>query len=129
MSNCPQCGKERPEGATYCSFCGALFAVEGAGFRPLQPPPAPALYELQTYLVHSILVTIFCCMPFGVVAIVFAAMATSAKSLGNYSEAARQARLAWTWVKVSFFIGLIPAAFWILYLIFGVIAVAFAAAG
>ena len=42
----------------------------------LQSPP-------KNYLVESILVTIFCCMPFGVVGLVFAAQVNSKFEAGD----------------------------------------------
>ena len=118
---CPQCGKETPEGSAFCAFCGA---PSGGGDAPARTEGEPAprfgtlAPDIQTYLVHSILATLFCCIPFGVVAIVFSVMATSAKNAGRFTEAVANAKQAWTWVKVSFWLGLISLALNILIVVF-----------
>lgn len=62
---CPSCGHANDEGATRCASCGAsLMAVPGAG-------PIPSI---PNYLVQSILVTIFCCLPFGIAAMLGGAL-------------------------------------------------------
>ena len=52
-----------------------------------QAPPSPPPSNIPNYLVQAILVTIFCCLPFGIVAIVFAAQVNSALAAGNYEAA------------------------------------------
>lgn len=45
--NCPQCGKENPEGSRFCQFCGATMTsdIVAAPAQPIarapKPPPAP----------------------------------------------------------------------------------------
>jgi hypothetical protein len=50
------------------------------GQQPMGPPP-------QNYLVWSILSTIFCCLPLGIVSIVFAAQVNSKWAAGDLSGA------------------------------------------
>lgn len=60
----------------------------------------------KTWLVESILVTLFCCLPFGIAGIVYA---TKVESLfyAGHSEAAEQAsRDAGKWTKIGFWVGL-----------------------
>lgn len=40
----------------------------------------------RNYLVESILVTIFCCQPFGIVGIVFASQVNSKHASGDYER-------------------------------------------
>jgi len=58
------------------------------------------------HLVEAILVTIFCCQLTGIVAIVYAAIAMSNNSNGNYAQAHKSAKTAMTWAWVSFGLGL-----------------------
>lgn len=44
----------------------------------------------KTWMAESILVTVFCCLPFGIAGIVFASKVSSLYAAGNY-EAALQA--------------------------------------
>jgi hypothetical protein len=60
--------------------------------------PAP---PVDTWLWQSIVATIFCCQPFGIVAIVYSAMAGSARDTGNIALARQRAGQARTWTLVS----------------------------
>ena len=70
------------------------------------------------YLVLSIISTVCCCLPFGIVGIVFSVKINSAMNAGNYEEAAQNAKMAKIWTIVSFVVGLVVG---ILYFIFGII--------
>jgi len=62
---------------------------------------------IKTWLVESILVTLFCCMPLGVVGIVFAALAMSARDSGNMAVATQRAGTAKLFTLIGFGIGLV----------------------
>ena len=62
---CPTCGgSSNDEGARFCKACGGSLTSE-----PVAGPPP----YVPNHLVWAILVTIFCCLPFGIVSIVYAA--------------------------------------------------------
>lgn len=73
---------------------------------PPTPGPAPAPYgkKPSTYLVHSILVTLFCCLPFGIVAIVMSSRVDSLYYAGRYQEAEAASKSALLWGQLSFFL-------------------------
>jgi hypothetical protein len=48
----------------------------------------------KNYLIESILVTIFCCMPFGIVGIVFAAQVNAKFDAGDYEGALKASKEA-----------------------------------
>ena len=52
-------------------------------------------------LVWAILSTCFCCLPFGIVSIVYASKVDSEWALGNYDGAEDAAKKARTWAIVS----------------------------
>ena len=54
---------------------------------PAYPPPQPAGQAPKNYLVWSILVTLFCCLPLGIVAIVKSASVNGLWAQGQYAEA------------------------------------------
>lgn len=56
------------------------------------PPPMP-----DNYLALAILSTIFCCLPFGVVSIVYAAQVESLYLQGRYEEAVDKSNKAFKW--------------------------------
>jgi hypothetical protein len=57
-------------------------------------------------LAFAIVVTLLCCLPFGVVGIVYAAQINSKKSMGDYLGAQESARKAMMWNWIGFGIGL-----------------------
>jgi hypothetical protein len=71
------------------------------------PPKVP------NYLVYSILSTIFCCLPAGVVSIVYAAQVNSKLANGDYAGAAQSSKNARTWAIVSAVVGLVGVIIWI----------------
>jgi len=76
-----------------------------------QRPPRP-----NSYLALSIISTIICCMPIGIVSIVYATKVNSSYEDGNYDEAIRSSKNAKTWGLVSIGIGvLFYLGFFLLY--------------
>ena len=76
-------------------------------------PPRP-----NSYLALSIISTILCCLPTGIVSIIYATKVNSSYEDGNYDEAIRASKNAKTWGLVSIGIAVVG---WLLYmLIFGV---------
>lgn len=69
----------------------------------------------KTWMTESILVTIFCCLPFGIAGIVFAAKVSSLYAAGQYEEAVEASNNAAKWTKTGFFVGL---AVMVIYMIF-----------
>ena len=60
----------------------------------------------KTWMAESILVTIFCCLPFGIAGIVNASKVSSLYAAGDYEAAAKASANAGKWTKISFFIGI-----------------------
>ena len=103
----------------------------GPGPIEQAPPPdsapgygsyrAPGTYPAQipNYLVPAILVTLFCCVPFGIISIVYAAQVNGKVALGDIEGALRTSRSAKKWAWVSFGVGLGITVGWIIYFIVG----------
>ncbi|PHQ55326.1 MAG: hypothetical protein COC16_05415 [Lutibacter sp.] len=53
----------------------------------------------KNYLIESILVTIFCCQPFGIVSIVYASQVNSKYALGDYEGAKIASKNARKWMN------------------------------
>jgi hypothetical protein len=70
------------------------------------PPGGMAPGSVPTYLAQAILCTLFCCLPAGIVAIVYAAQVNGKLAAGDYPGAALASKNAKTWTWVSFGIGL-----------------------
>jgi hypothetical protein len=69
----------------------------------------------QNYLVAAILTTIFCCLPAGIVSIVYAAKVNGLYAEGKFAEADSASKNAKTWFIVSLVAGLL---FFIIYFAF-----------
>jgi hypothetical protein len=110
---CRFCGAENPDDALRCTACG----------KPLQPRAAEVLRpSVPDYLGHAV-VTLFCslafsiyCLPFGIVAIVYAAQSNAKLAAGDYQGALELSRNAkiWCWVGFS-----ITAGFIVVYCLLG----------
>ncbi|NQX78251.1 CD225/dispanin family protein [Gilvibacter sp.] len=61
----------------------------------------------KNYLVESILVTIFCCLIFGIIGIVNAAKVNSEYEAGNIEVALAASKQAKTWTLWGFIIGIL----------------------
>ena len=80
-----------------------------------QPTQTTSPMQPKNWMVESILVTIFCCLPFGIVGIINAAKVNSEWAAGRFAEAERASKEAGKWTKIGFFVGI---ACIVLYLIF-----------
>ncbi|MGM9694189.1 MAG: CD225/dispanin family protein [Alloprevotella sp.] len=78
-----------------------------SSFNP-QQPPCPENYQParpDNYLVVAILTTLCCCMPLGVVSIVYAAKVDGLYRGGLYQEAEDAAAQARKWAIISAVVG------------------------
>lgn len=66
------------------------------------PPMKPA-----NWLWQSIVATLLCCLPFGVVGIIFAAKVDSLYNSGRYAESVKASKNAKTWTLVAVGAGLL----------------------
>ena len=80
--------------------------VSGSPFG-VQQPPQPTIYEpINPHLVDAIIITLCCCLPFGIVGIVYAAMCKGQISVGNYELAKDYSKKANMWNMIGLAIGL-----------------------
>jgi hypothetical protein len=71
------------------------------------PPPVDAPANVPNYLVPAILATLFCCLPVGVVSIVFATQVNSKLAVGDIQGAVAASKSAKLWLIVSVCLGLL----------------------
>ena len=77
--------------------------------------------QIPSNLVWAILTTIFCCLPFGIVSIVFAAQVSSKQAVGDYAGAMDSSRKARTWAIAAAVSGVIATGLAFALGIFGTI--------
>ena len=68
---------------------------------------------MPTYLAPAILTTLFCCLPFGIVSIVYAAQVNGKLAAGDRPGALQSSQNAKTWAWISFGTGLLLIFGWI----------------
>lgn len=73
------------------------------GYGPAMPPQA----KPQSYLWLGILTTLLCCLPAGIVSIVYASKVDSYWNQGLYNEAQNASSKAQTWGYISLGVGLL----------------------
>jgi interferon-induced transmembrane protein len=108
---CNSCGAANDNNARQCVACGQpLQASPAAVTDPIQPvvptaaPTTPiARPHVPNNLVWAILCTLFCCLPGGIVAIVYAAQVDGKIAAGDIAGAQASARNAamWCWVSAG----------------------------
>lgn len=84
------------------------------GYQGWTPPGAGFGTPVPNYLVQSILVTVLCCLPFGIAAIVYSAQANSKAAAGDHGGAMAAARSAKTWCWAALGTGLAVSTLWLL---------------
>lgn len=102
---CPQCGTSNADNAAVCVQCGR--SLQPAVPPTPQPgyPAVPQVY-VPNYLVFAILTTIFCCLPAGIPAIVYAAQVNGKLQAGDIAGAQAASRDAKMWCWIAFGVGL-----------------------
>ena len=124
--NCPNCGTNNLDNASVCVNCGrSLMAPPAQSYTPPPPPPSygtPSGYgapgpgtpgpAIPNYLVQSILVTLCCCLPLGVVAIVFSAQVNSKLAAGDIAGAQDASNKAKMFAWIGFGLGIVVMIIW-----------------
>mgnify|MGYP003579509060 CR=1 FL=1 len=88
---CTSCGVARADNDTVCANCGE---------RIRRLPPRP---QVNNYLVQAVMTAFCCCMPIGVVAIIYAAQVNSklhAGDVGGAQAASKNAKM-WCWIALG----------------------------
>lgn len=75
---CRKCGSENSNNAYKCTNCDEVLQTASVNFE---------VVDIPNYLVQSIIVTVICCMPLGIPAIVFASMVNSKIASGDLQGA------------------------------------------
>ncbi len=100
---CPQCGTQNADTAVHCTRCGSLINMAAGApppppqqFAPpqqyVQPPvyqagPMPPAQPIPNYMVQAVLVTLFCCLPLGIVGIIKANGINKKIAAGDFAGA------------------------------------------
>ncbi|MBF0488069.1 MAG: CD225/dispanin family protein [Nitrospirae bacterium] len=103
MIYCSRCGSQNEDNYYKCVKCETLLhqPLGGAG-------PYRAQDHVPDYLVWSVLSTLFCCLPVGIVAIVYSAQVGTRLRVGDVVGARHSSRKAkmWCWISIASWAGL-----------------------
>ena len=133
--NCQYCNNPIPQGSATCPSCGAPAPMQTQPQmqmpqQPQQPPQQPfgqapygqapygqapyaqggypgAYTNIKSNMTEAILVTIFCCQIFGIIAIVYASQVSGHLACGRVMEAQKAANSAKNWCTAGFICGLV----------------------
>ncbi len=103
---------------------GTATAGQSSAARPVSPQSLP-----KSWLAESILVTLFCCMPFGIPAIVNAAKVESRFYAGDFEGATLASANAKKWTVLSFWLGLSCILLYILFYVLVIVVGVFSSWG
>ena len=119
---CTQCGANNADTAAVCLQCGrnlqtATPAVPQQTTGIVLPPGA----TVQNYLVFAILATVFCCLPAGIPAIVYAAQVNGKLQAGDLAGAQAASNNAKMWCLISLGLGLGTIVLYVILIMVGVL--------
>ena len=109
---CRKCGSQNYDGASKCANCGE--SISPAGGHGVTPPQ-----KIPNYLAQAIIVALFCCMPLGIPAIIFAVQVNSKLLAGDIQGALEASRKAKVWCWWSFGVGFVVQALYVLLVLIG----------
>jgi hypothetical protein len=117
---CSHCGAGNDDTAFTCVQCGRILRspVQPAAVIPPGGQPAAGI---SNYLAPAILVTIFCCIPLGIPAIVYAAQVNAKLAAGDIAGATAASNNARMWCWIAFGVGLLSILAWVGLMFLGVL--------
>ena len=128
MKYCPNCGAENTDESRFCHKCGfplTSYKQElqsqqqnnlqyQAGFnnQNQQRPPKP-----PNHLLGAILTLLFCCMPLGIVSLIYSTQVDSKYNMGDYQGAIDASNKAKNWMIAAIISGIVLTVFYVFGLI------------
>ena len=118
---CTQCGANNPDNAITCAQCGRPMQHGASPTTTTITPPTPGIIQppgyqpgtvVPNYLVFAILTTVLCCLPTGIVSIIYAAQVNTkvaARDIAGATQASKNAKL---WALISLGLGLLSIVSW-----------------
>ena len=137
---CTNCGQPIEGDVRFCTYCGTPIPQA----EPTPPPSEPQMaygqqnsYEAppqqpqptrtqptgpkpKNYLVLAILSTILCCLPFGIVSIIYAAKVDNYWNAGYYYDAEQASRKAKGWMLAAVITCLVITILYVVLIAFGI---------
>src|SRR5580658_9811012 len=118
---CTQCGANNADNAMVCTQCGRSLQAAAPPLPVQRVAMAQAPVDVPNYLVFAILVTVLCCLPAGIPAIVYAAQVNSKLQAGDMAGAQLASKNAKMWCLIALGVGLACTAMWVMLTMLGVL--------
>ena len=115
---CTHCGASNADNALKCVQCGRDLRTTAQAVSGVVVQPG---VNVPNYLVFAILVTVLCCLPTGVAAIVYAAQVNSKLQVGDIAGAQQASKNAKMWCWISLGAGLVVMVVWMMAVFLGVL--------
>jgi len=119
MKQCDSCGTQNSDEAAFCPTCGRPMEASSARMESVVFSNGRASVneaipkKIESHLVKAIIATVCCCIPFGIVAIVYAAQ-VGPKLIVNDTDAALEAsKKSDLWSNLAIGMGIIMQALWL----------------
>ena len=107
--NGPKCNNPLPP--TICTFCPSCGAPVSSGVpaaaQVVTPPPTGAPQNIPSHLALAIFSTLCCCLPLGIVSIVYASQVSTKVAAGDFAGAQAASHSAKVWGILSIVLGII----------------------
>lgn len=81
------------------------------------PPPQSTGEYIPNHMVWAILTTLFCCLPLGIVSIVYAAQVDGRRAMGDIAGALDASDKARFWAILSAAIAIVPLSLYLLFIL------------
>jgi hypothetical protein len=112
--DCPKCSTQNEDNAWRCINCGNVLPHEA---QEPQPPPI----KINNHLIFAVLCTVFCCVPLGIPAIIYAAQVNEKAATGDIQGAMNSSQKAKFWAWLAFILGCIIGIFYIAIIILDIV--------
>lgn len=121
---CSKCGAEIDNQSAVCPKCGTPTASRpdssGPSVSVNVSPTVPV--NVSNHLVGALISLFCCCLPGGIVALVYALQVNNRLAAGDVAGAQAASRTAGLWVTISMVVGLLFSLGYIVFVAFGVLA-------
>ena len=107
---CTKCGTPNEDMAIACVQCGTPLPKPGQ--MTSIPAPTP---KISSYLILGIFVNLCCCVPFGIVAVYYAAQVDTKLHFGDIAGAEDCSKKALLWSSIGFILGIISMIGYLVY--------------
>jgi len=104
---CKNCGTENDDNAYRCTKCGTDLQSEST--QTTTQPYVP------NYLAFAIITTLLCCLPLGIVAIIYSSKVNEKVATGDIDGAMEASKKAKAWCWWSIIVGIIFLVLWVLF--------------